>query len=760
AYEMYMKLDDEDKTFISESQLMDVVRPAVVYANSKWIDRASEFSALFEVESNTLIFSCESYDITKQKFDVIHALEKDDVLFVYGDVLKSIAKNYGRDILFGDKAIAQYLENICSGTDVSHAIEVIDLMLKMHVALKDVPAEWEVSDLSNYADAIDNARKLAVQLGKVRDPLLERYVFSIVSEWRTSDDYVDILYRYYYSQYLNGDAETKAAAQVVLEDMFNSCMPNIFENLLLQYIDTVMEQQKLVFSASQTQITPASSIDTFSFVASFRRLLQIADAITNSEDAMLPDLYKVFGMGDLIENLQTAKFGIFQILGSAYGEEAFENIWTKYINIIPALSGDDVSEEEVKTAAKDLFETFANLTPELQYQFIASLNPYGRPEFVPSDGTSRATLFTNLFMVYCNVYLSELMPQDDEDSIIFELFDAMQFYLLRDQKAVESTENGDVYYIELFLDAMSNAKKMYENLSGTKKQAFDEYLGFLYEKYATIYALYDANGKFIEQNIDDEWKEVLSNFEDMYKVLNELLYFTSRYYAMYPIYISAYEATVNMYEYIMDNAPQEVINTLLYIDSNMFEDMKAPLETFLYQYRTIYMAYLADYKYDTGISSAMIWNLYQSSNLRDYFSSLFNFYALSMDENGIALENAQYVWEAMKGFRALSDNDKKLFLLMDAYGAFAYFPAVDEFLVKLFDTTAALTVAGNLLNLEIAYWSEDITDEQFVSVWESISTAYEALSEADKTLFDENLSEMFDYYKNIYDEIKTGQENA
>lgn len=760
AYEMYTKLNDEDKTFISESQLMDVIRPAVVYANSNWIDRASEFSALFEVESNTLLFNCESYEITKQNFDIIDKLAKDDVLFIYGDILESIAKKYGNVILFDDKAIAQYLENVCSGTDVSHAIEVIDLMLKMHVALKDVPAEWELSDLVKYANEIDNARKLAIQLGEVRDPLFERYVFSIVSEWRTSDDYVDILYRYYYSQYLNGDAETKAAAQVIIEDMFNSCMPDIFENFLLQYIDTMMEQQKLGYSVSQTQIVPANSIDTFSFVASFRRLLQIADAIENSEDEMLSDLYRIFRMDDLVEGLQTDKLGIFQILGWAYGDDAFDNMWTKYINTVFMLSADDVSKEEEELAAKDLFETFANLTPELQYQFLASLNPYGLPEFVPSDGTQRATLFTNLFMVYCNVYLSELMPQDDEDSIVFELFDAMQFYLLRDEIAYASEEDGEVYYLELFLEAMSIAKDMYKNLSVNNKKTFDEYLGFLYEKYDTIYALYDANGKFVEQNISDEWKEVLSNFEDMYKVLNELLYFTSRYYAMYPVYISAYEATVDMYNSIIENAPQEVINMLLYIDTDMFEDMKAPYETFLYQYRSIYMSYLADYKYDTGFSSAMIWNLYQSSNLREYFSALFNFYALSMDENGIALENAQYVWEAMNGFRALSDNDKKLFLLMDAYGAFAYFPAVDEFFVKLFDTTAALPVAGNLLNLEIAYWSEEITDEQFISAWESIADAYEALSDEDKALFDDNLAEMFDYYKSMYDELKAEQETA
>ena len=440
AYELYSNLSDEDKKFINNDQLMSIIRSAAVYANAKWTEKVSAFSSLFEVNNNVLIINCETYADTAQKFAAISALEEDDLLFVYGDILAQIVKDCKDIILFGEKTVEEYLANICSGQEVSRAIKMIDLMLKMHNAISAVPADWKVEDLGRYADAIDKTCELAIELGSVRDNLLERYVFGIVSEWREGDDLVDIIYRYYYSLYLNGDAETKAKAQNTIENMFNSCMPDEFEALLLQYIKTAMAQQDIVYVMSETQFIPASSINTINFVSNFRNLLQIADAIQNSGDAMLVDLYGIFGMDSLVENLQTAELGIMQILGAAYGNNDFEAMWTKYIDAIALMAADGVTNEQIEAIAKDLFETFAGLTPELKIQFVASNNPYGTPEFIPSDGTNRMTLFANLFMVYCNTYLENLMP-DEGDSIVFELFDAIQFYMLRDDLAIEQLKH-------------------------------------------------------------------------------------------------------------------------------------------------------------------------------------------------------------------------------------------------------------------------------------------------------------------------------
>ncbi|MDE6059914.1 MAG: bacterial Ig-like domain-containing protein, partial [Clostridia bacterium] len=536
AYMMYTKLDDKDKAFINDNQIMSIVRPAVVYANKKWIERADEFSALFRINSSTLRLNCESYEQTKQKFEVISALEKTDILFEYGDMFADIAKKYEKTILFGDTTIVDYLENVCAGTDVSHAIEMIDLMLKMHAALQVVPTAWEVSDLAEYDEAIEATRALVIELGELRDELIERYVFKTVSKWREKNDFVDILYRYYYSLYQSKDFDTQVKGVQAIESMFNSCMPDALDDFVMQFIAIAMQQGDIVYSSSEAGFVPSVSINTFAYIVSYRNLLQMAEDIRNSDDEMIAELFDIFQMESrIIETLQTAKFGIFQILGVAYGDEAFDNMWTKYIDTVNNLANTDLNDEEIKAIAKDLFETFSNLTFELQMQFLASLNPYGTPEFIPSDGTNRRTLFTDLFLTYCYNYLPGIMQDDEKSMIVWQLFDAIQNYMLREEEF--NAENGSVVTgLSLFLSDMSGAKTIYSSLSADDKNAFDDCLGFLYEKYLHIYGLYDTNGKFIEQTISDEWKEVLDNFDAMYLILNTFLESSISYSSMYPLY--------------------------------------------------------------------------------------------------------------------------------------------------------------------------------------------------------------------------------
>ena len=222
---------------------------------------------------------------------------------------------------------------------------------------------------------------------------------------------------------------------------------------------------------------------------------------------------------------------------------------------------------------------------------------------------------------------------------------------------------------------------------------------------------------------------------------------------MYPVFISLYEATVDAYNQLMSNAPQEVKNVILYSKSNVFaeyDDVKVSIEAFLYQFRLFYIEYLSEYPIDDEYA-IMAWNTYQGCNLREYMSALLPFYASAYaDKSQLTLD---IVKKAMSDFKQLTDTEQILFIRMDGYGEFIYYNTLREFFETTFGKDSkALELANALLDIEVGL-VEELTADDFVKAWEKIEADYGELGD-EQAKFDECLKDTYDYYKALYDEVK------
>lgn len=762
ALRILYELTETEMTYISDEEILNIVRPAVVYGETQWSAKLSQFP-IFSVSNNSLYMDCENLNDMRTQFTAVSALSEDDILFAYGDLLYKTAETVADNIVFGKVTFKKYLANVCTGESIKNAIAQMDWMFKINDAMNAIPADWQVSDLllPENAAKIEEAHGYLVELGKIVTPIYDRYLFDAISLWRTAEkkDCYDILYRYYFALYLNDDETISEKGRLGIEDMIDLHMPGILETYFVQFVNTLLEAYNLTYTSANDVITePASSMDTLGFIAAYRTFEKINEAVLNTDDEMIKTLYNVY-MSDRFISIQKGEVmpGIFDIMGAACGEPAFEELWTKYINVIYAVGNSDNFSGSIGEQIEDLFASFVALTPELQSQFVASLNPYGSTEFFPSDGTDRPTMFANLYIVYYISVLPEnLISLGEENGIVLEMFDALQYYILRNVKIDAST-----YAISKFVESMKNINTMYGNLSASDKTLFDEHIGFLYEKLTSVYSLYDAKGEFVVKEIAKEWQDQINILKDYYKVLTTFMMLSMQNQAYYPVFISIYEYVIDLYNDIMTNAPQDVKDMALHYNfTDVFEDMHATLETYLYMFRTIYINYLVSYPYvKDAESTLMIWNEYQGSDIRNYFSSLVDFYAVAVSQTNLDDMTPDMIKDAMAGFCALTEKEKSLFIEMDGEGEFVYFKTIGKYFSKVFaSSNANLTLADALINLQIDSVQTFNSDSEFIAAWESIANQYADLSAADKELFDANMLETYNYYKGIYDEMKAEQE--
>lgn len=759
ALNIMNSLSESDLAFVTAEEQNTILFSAATWGKSVWNDVIANYQ-IFDIQDSYLLMNCDNLDEVRTQYASLSALEEDNPMFAYGDILYKALETHYQDIYSGETTYGEYLSNVCAGTTIKNSIAQLGFMLQMHDTLSAIPQGTIASDLMlpENAAIIEETHGYLVEMGKISSPISDRYLFDTISAWRDpqNDEFYDILYRYYYTLYKNADETISQKGVAGIEDMIDLRMPGILEVFYSQLLNTMFEQFDLSYSMSQdgAMIQPAGSMDTLGFVINYRELEKLNQEIMNNDDEMILTLYEVYGIGERLINLQTGDFGYLQVKGAASGVAEFEAVWDKYIDVISSVG--DVSEHftpEIGAKVEDLFKSFVALTPELQAQFVASLNPYGSIEFFPTDGTDRMPMFSQLFVVYYSDVLPEnfLVLNENEDGIVFLMLGALQYYMFRDQKIDDTTT-----YMNVFLDTMKSVDELYNALTTDEKALFDSHIGFMYDELKSVSAFYDENGKFIEKQLPEEWQKQITTLRDLYQILSTMMVNSMQDYTLYPVFISLYENAVDVYDDIIANAPQDVKDYVLHNITDVFSDINATLETDLYLFRNVYISYLSSYPYDEQ-SMLMVWNEYQNSNIRQYFASLLDFYAASIvDMNELTLEMVQ---NAMAGFRSLTDDEKALFVAMDGDGTFIYFQALHAYFARMIfaDSSANSVLADALIQLEIDSVSKFVDESEYVAAWEAIASQYANLTEAEKEAFDTNLLDAYNYYKNIYDEIKASQ---
>lgn len=763
AQKLVNTLNDDDLSYVTDEEKNLILYTAVAWGKEAWDNAIGKYSGVFTISKNSLVLECGVLDETRALYEELSALTEDDMIFAYGDVFYYALLNSSEEIFRGDITYGEYLSNVCDGKSIKNAIAQVDYLLKMNDSLSKIPVGVDMSELNSAQNSaiIEETYGYMVELGKLCAPVYDRYIFDIVSRWRnTSDEFYYIMYRYYYDMTTSDDAQISQKGMDTIDSMMNMCMPRALENFYTQFFLTMIEQFDLEYSADQNGgiVQPAQSVDTLGFVINYRMLEKINEAIKAIDDDMIQVLYNTFGFDDNMIRLQTADFGYLKLMGSACSEPEFDAMWNKYIDVVSSIKyeGDHFTAESAQKA-EDLFKSFVALTPELQAQFLASLNPYGSAEFFPSDGTDRMTMFTQLFILYYHDALPTelLVTNENEDGIVYLMLGAMQYYMFREQSfKVSETETNT--YLNVFLDTMKTVDKLYGELSAENKALFDNHIGFMYDSLKRTAGLYDVNGKFKETTFAEEWQEQIKTLRLLYQNLSTYMVKSIQDYTFYPVFISLYENTVNIYNDIMANAPQEVKDYVLHCSTDVFSDISATLEKDLYLFRSVYITYLSNYPY---IEEAMmvIWNEYQASNIRDYFVSLLDLYISGEHDMNEVTE--EFVKNALSGFLALTDDEKELFVAMDGNGTFFYYQILKAYFSRFAfaDSSANAVLADALIQLQIDSVSKFVYESEYIEAWDAIASQYANLNATEKEAFDSILGETYNYYKNTYDEIKASQ---
>lgn len=770
AMKLFLGLTDEEKFYLPREERLVSARPAVVYANAKFVAEAEKYTKMFTISNNNLSIECETYDIAKDGIAELKALPENNDMFVYGDILQGTAQALGNGELYADMSISKYLGNVCSGEEVKDSIKKIDLLIQMYDALDGVTLE-NMNDADSIAK-IEAAYGKFMELGEISVALIDRYVFNLLSEWRTaafSDDYYTILYKYYYSLWESGIEDNKMKAMTCIDSMFNLCLPGELETFFLTYLSTIIAQSDLEYYDEVSQ--PAADIDTISFIKFYRELVKVEESIYKHNDDMIVFLYEnYFNNSDtqLVTDLLTSSFGVFELMGAAYGISEFDAMWNSYIDIINdfAKLPDGATFVTMETEIKALFEAYVNLTPELQTQFLESLNPYGSPEFIITiDKSGRMTLFSFLIYGYYQEAYPTLFGNETENGIILELLGAIEYYALRDQGGSKPEES----FLVEFVKTMKNVESMYGKLGADDKTSFDDAIGFAYTRYLNIAELYDEQGAYIKKEFPTgegedakNWDDEVKAFQNMISFLGECYAYAYFSYAIYPVYISTFQTVQDTFNYFMTDpsVPPEVKEYVLYSTINVSGGGELSIETLMYQYRAYYMQFLAQYPIDDEYAF-MPWNHYMSEEgkpLRDYMTSLFNIYFLYMyQNNNIDIKiDIDMVKTAIEGFLALTEENKVMFVSMDGGGEYVFFNALRSFFAEdLKENETLLNIVNELLDLTAGWCGNNLTKDNFVKAWETFQDKYSATLNADTlAALEGKLPGLYDYLKGQYDTEK------
>jgi len=225
---------------------------------------------------------------------------------------------------------------------------------------------------------------------------------------------------------------------------------------------------------------------------------------------------------------------------------------------------------------------------------------------------------------------------------------------------------------------------------------------------------------------------------------------------VYSLFFAAYERAEAISNYILQNAPAEIIKAYYY--DNLYdlsqdlpegetgeegtEEGEAPQEiprSYDYQmglYRTLFIGYQI-----TFMDGNSIYDLYMESELRAFLNMTYDItwnYLYADEDPATPNFDRAKVLAALAKFRALTNEEQMLFILMEGENG-SYYTALSAFIEEAFTENAAITVLKMLeLEQSILMYANLPTEESRASlekVMNELIDLYEALEGEDKTSF-------------------------
>jgi hypothetical protein len=294
---------------------------------------------------------------------------------------------------------------------------------------------------------------------------------------------------------------------------------------------------------------------------------------------------------------------------------------------------------------------------------------------------------------------------------------------------------------------MDEASSKAGALEGEVKDLFADLFGEALEKYSVIRARYNTPETETDLKAlgwEDEFlelKEALDTVDIAYQFINSG-------YAVYGMYFSAYERAEKLAQYIINNAPPQVVDAyyheLLYkfenaplspeegTDTGESSQTEWTMEYAMSIYRSLYITM------QINLNGSCIYDVYNDVNMAEFYDKYFDMvwsYLLSGDEDENVFDREKCI-ECIKAFEKLDLAGQLIFVMSEGEIVVSdepttpYYLALDAFIAEEF-TGAAANLLYKLIELEEYYlYFFTMLDEESYNSLVTLLAEVEELKEA------------------------------
>ena len=744
----YGELNASEKARVTDEQKSLLFGAAATYGLKEWKKASAPFGDVLVFEGADMTLTGGSYADTRAAVDKF----RQSTRFVeLCDLLSKIRDESDKIELDSTTTIAAYLEKVPTVDDVNANVAALDYMFELYTALEPVPEEWTAETLDNYKTNVEQVVSI-ISSGEYYGNANLRFIYALINEWRTKQDYFEILYTYYYNIHLKGLAETeedkKQAYELTVKNAVKVLGTVHLTNKLEDIYDTV---------SSAIAAYDAYQIDSSVFVYNFALALSNITQLAQSEDEMNKYFYGMFTFSEFLidadkkpipvtfaQLVEYVRNNMFIPLDYAmYGDAVYTDLLNAYIKVFePYVECEDenafFTSDEFKTNMAALLEGINGAAPRIQLGFLMSLSK-GYP-VLAFDKNAEQGLFYNYLGLFTDKYFESVL---DESSRIpaTKLMNALATLVCR-----FAYKDDEIEFKALMQDIIDN----YTALSETAKTTFDTVLGGIYNNCLDAY-------NYTETAVADEWK---TKFDELVSAIDRCTKAFTRVQkgeTCYALVVISYERAKSIADDILTNAPDAV--KLAYY-RNLTVNNEQPLWYAMYRAET-YFKYLQT---ELRFGDTMLWNFYfneEAVGLAAFVNKAYDvIYAADKLQNGVYTEEYKTtVLGIMNDYRALDLYSKVIFKAIDVNGD--YYTALDEFFATFIESGAlksAITLMFEIEKNGVYYQSVAETGdfkeelEGLKKAIDSFKIVYDKLEEQDKTTFNAYFKDMYDYYCNVYAE--------
>ena len=765
----YVKLSTADAILISNEDLLNVARVAVLYGYNTWLADVVKFEGAFTYdyddyyESYSIFVTCNTYDDVAKAIVELKKSDR-DLYRMYEQLVKisEIESIYDQ--------IIEYIETpIIGDVMFTSLIPMFEHMIKLHDEyLPKLPAAWQTEGFAKYESAIVEIYEFILDGGYIEGE--NSWIYEQVAYWYDSENTIktfDAFYLYYFDK---GDEEA-------LYNLANVTLPSTYLDLITK-LDGLMTLLDSI-EAGDVYDNTTFFYDYYAFVEYAKEYELSDDELTAFIYSKLPvntlfgyDESDVIYIGTLVDYLY---YGYAQIASTLIELPTFENLMDDYLGafVIAKNNENYLADPAFAAYIEGMMGHFFELTTTQQNLFFGAIMPYyyyGAPEFAFGAKDDEAR-YVACFNNYVLEYYKSIFDNDNADAALNYLLIANEIYSRR-----FDLETWDIE----FAAKMTAFNEAFQLLNDDEKDNFDSYLGGLRVDCEKVLARLDAGKPTFDaywQGIFDELTVAIRAMDDASYAVEEGILDSEGYY-FYNVFLAAYERAQKLVNIILSEDTPDAVKDAYYHEL---------MYTMVYEYddgSKEYYHHTFEYAFSGLRGYYVLYRIYTAGSSADYDNLFGNFFDLAYDiivpyfnsmlysDVTIDITNEQLV-KIMNAYSKLSPLAKAYHLLMEGGVYSSYYGAINLYSADNYSAGVAKLISA-ITELEYThsfyyYYTEVVENANSTTIQKSlddVEDVYGNLLKLYAGLSEEELAEfapfeaIYDYYVDLTQEMLAANEAA